>query len=238
MTTGTPIALMIENVDQRSKDYSEIKDSVPSGPRGLHLRRQIWNPRLSRRRALVGARDRGAGRGRRRRAQDPARHHDPGALVQMGPHPINRDALGLGRGSAAIRSSAPTPRRPRSTRITSTVCARTAPRSAPCIEIVADGVPPGLGAPIYGKLDSDLAAALMSINAVKGVEIGDGFAAATLRGEENADEMRAGNAGAPTFLVQPRGRHSRRHFDRPTGGLPVRREADLVDPDAARKRDP
>jgi chorismate synthase len=65
---------------------------------------------------------------------------------------------------------------------------------------VAEGVPPGWGAPVYGKLDSDLAAALMSINAVKGVEIGDGFAAAALRGEENADEMRPGNAGRPTFL--------------------------------------
>ena len=67
------------------------------------------------------------------------------------------------------------------------------------IEVVADGVPPGLGAPVYGKLDAELAAALMSINAVKGVEIGDGFASAALRGEENADEMRAGNAGAPVF---------------------------------------
>jgi chorismate synthase len=68
------------------------------------------------------------------------------------------------------------------------------------LEIVADGVPPGLGAPIYGKLDADLAAALMSINAVKGVEIGAGFAAAELSGEENGDEMRAGNDGKPTFL--------------------------------------
>ncbi len=68
------------------------------------------------------------------------------------------------------------------------------------IEVVAENVPAGLGAPIYGKLDAELAAALMSINAVKGVEIGDGFAAAALRGEENADEMRAGNAGLPTFL--------------------------------------
>ena len=63
------------------------------------------------------------------------------------------------------------------------------------IEVVADGVPAGLGAPIYGKLDGDLAAALMGINAVKGVEIGAGFAAAALSGEENADEMRLGNDG-------------------------------------------
>ena len=68
------------------------------------------------------------------------------------------------------------------------------------IEIVAEGVPAGLGAPIYGKLDADLAAAFMSINAVKGVEIGDGFAAADLSGEANADEMRTGNDGKPVFL--------------------------------------
>ena len=68
------------------------------------------------------------------------------------------------------------------------------------IEVVADGVPAGLGAPIYGKLDQDIAAAMMSINAVKGVEIGAGFGAAKLRGEENADEMRMGNDGKPVFL--------------------------------------
>jgi len=68
------------------------------------------------------------------------------------------------------------------------------------IEIIAEGVPPGLGAPVYGKLDSDIAGALMSINAVKGVEIGAGFAAAALSGEDNADEMRMGNDGWPMFL--------------------------------------
>ena len=68
------------------------------------------------------------------------------------------------------------------------------------VEVVAEGVPAGWGAPIYGKLDGELAAALMSVNAVKGVEIGDGFAAAALSGEENADEMRAGNDGRPRFL--------------------------------------
>jgi chorismate synthase len=73
------------------------------------------------------------------------------------------------------------------------------------IEVVAEGVPPGLGAPVYGKLDADLAAAMMSINAVKGVEIGDGFAAAALRGEDNADEMRAGNDGRPRFLANHAG---------------------------------
>ncbi len=68
------------------------------------------------------------------------------------------------------------------------------------VEIVAEDVPPGLGAPLYGKLDADLAAAFMGINAVKGVEIGEGFNAARLTGEQNADEMRRGNAGRPVFL--------------------------------------
>ncbi|MDT9136352.1 chorismate synthase, partial [Escherichia coli] len=68
------------------------------------------------------------------------------------------------------------------------------------VEVVAEGVPAGLGAPVYGKLDQDIASNLMSINAVKGVEIGEGFAAARLTGEENADEMRIGNGGVPVFL--------------------------------------
>jgi chorismate synthase len=73
------------------------------------------------------------------------------------------------------------------------------------IEVVAENVPAGLGAPVYGKLDADLAGALMSINAVKGVEIGDGFATAAMSGEENADEMRMGNDGRPRFLANHAG---------------------------------
>jgi chorismate synthase len=68
------------------------------------------------------------------------------------------------------------------------------------VEVVAEGVPAGIGAPIYAKLDQDIASSLMSINAVKGVEIGEGFASAELSGEENADEMRMGNDGKPIFL--------------------------------------
>ena len=98
------------------------------------------------------------------------------------------------------------------------------------IEVVAEGVPPGLGAPVYGKLDADLAAALMSINAVKGVEIGDGFAAAALSGEANADEMRMRD-GLVTFRVQPRRRHSGRHFHRPADRGAIRGETDEFDPD-------
>ena len=73
------------------------------------------------------------------------------------------------------------------------------------VECVADGVPAGWGAPLYAKVDGDLAAAMMSINAVKGVEVGDGFAAARLRGEQNADEMRMGNDGKPVFLANHAG---------------------------------
>lgn len=73
------------------------------------------------------------------------------------------------------------------------------------IEVVASGVPAGLGEPIYDKLDGDLARALMTINAVKGVEIGDGFAAASLRGEDNADELRIGADGRPEFLANHAG---------------------------------
>jgi chorismate synthase len=73
------------------------------------------------------------------------------------------------------------------------------------VEVVADGAPPGWGAPLYGKLDADIAAALMSINAVKGVEIGAGFAAALLSGEDNADQMRLSEDGAPVFLSNNNG---------------------------------
>src|SRR5690606_33453330 len=120
-----------------------------------------------------------------------------GALVQMGPHAIDRsrwdwDAISANpffcpaSEAAAFYEGYLDGLRKEGSSI------------GAVIEIVAEGVPPGLGAPVYGKLDSDLAAALMSINAVKGVEIGDGFAAAALRGEENADEMRPGNEGGPT----------------------------------------
>ena len=98
------------------------------------------------------------------------------------------------------------------------------------IEVVAEGVPAGLGAPVYGKLDGDLAGALMGINAVKGVEIGAGFAAAALSGEDNADEMRMGNDGKPRVPVQPRRRHPRRHLHRPADRGALCGQADLVDP--------
>src|ERR1700748_2034604 len=122
-----------------------------------------------------------------------------GALVQMGPHRIDRDKWDWDeiarnpffcpdRDKAAFFEGYLDEIRKRGSSI------------GAVIEVIAEGVPAGLGAPIYGKLDGDLAAALMSINAVKGVEIGAGMGAAALTGEENSDEMRMGNDGKPIFL--------------------------------------
>src|SRR3954470_7078691 len=199
VTTGTPIALLIENVDQRSKDYSEIRDKYRPGHADYTYD------------VKYGVRDyRGGGRSSAREtaarvaAGAIARKLLPevairGALVQMGPHAIDRagwDWDEVGRNAffcpdakaAAFYEGYLDELRKDGSSI------------GAIIEVVAEGVPPGLGAPVYGKLDAELAGALMSINAVKGVEIGDGFAAASLRGEENGDEMRPGNQGAPVFL--------------------------------------
>ena len=203
LTTGTPIALMIENVDQRSKDYSDIRDKY----RPAHADYTYD--------AKYGVRDyRGGGRSSAREtaarvaAGAVARKVLAslygnvivrGALVQMGTKTIDRakwdwaevgnnpffcpDATAIGPWTEYLEG-----------------IRKAGSSVGAVIEIVAEGIPAGLGAPIYGKLDSELASALMSINAVKGVEIGDGFAAAALSGEDNADEMRAGNSGKPKFL--------------------------------------
>ena len=197
LTTGTPISLMIENVDQRSKDYGDIAAKFRPGHADFTY--------LSK----YGIRDyRGGGRSSAREtaarvaAGAIARAVLPGvsirgALVQMGPHKIDRDNWDWNE----------TERNPfwcpdaRAAVQWEDYLDGVRKRGSSCgavIEIVASGAPVGLGAPIYGKLDAELAAAMMSINAVKGVEIGDGFASAALSGEENADEMRAGNNG-PLF---------------------------------------
>src|ERR687890_333512 len=199
VTTGTPIALLIENVDQRSKDYSEIKNSYRPGHADFTYD------------IKYGIRDyRGGGRSSAREtaarvaAGAVARKvlagvTVRGALVQMGPHAIDR---GNWDWDEVARNPFFCPDAKAAAFFEEYLdgLRKAGSSIGAVLEIVAEGVPAGLGAPIYGKLDSDLAAALMSINAVKGVEIGDGFAAAALRGEENADEMRAGNRGAPTFL--------------------------------------
>jgi chorismate synthase len=204
VTTGTPIALLIENVDQRSKDYSDIKDKYRPGHAGYAYD------------AKYGLHDyRGGGRASAREtamrvaAGAVARKVVPGmlvrgALIQIGPHKIDRARWDW---DEVARNPFFTPDAGMVERFADFLDGiRKAGSSAGAvIEVVAEGVPAGLGAPVYGKLDSDLAGALMGINAVKGVEIGDGFATAAMSGEENADEMRMpheglGNDGKPVFL--------------------------------------
>ncbi len=199
MTTGTPISLMIENVDQRSKDYRDIKDTFRPGHADYAYM------------AKYGIRDyRGGGRSSAREtasrvaAGAVARRilgdgiKIRGALLQIGSHKIDRarwDDAEIDRNP--FFSPDPGVVAEWSDLLDST---RKAGSSLGAIvEVTATGVPAGLGEPIYGKLDSDLAAAMMGINAVKGVEIGDGFAAALLSGDQNADEMRMQD-GEVTFL--------------------------------------
>ena len=199
VTTGTPISLVIDNVDQRSKDYGDIAVKFRPGHADYTYM------------AKYGLRDfRGGGRSSARETAmrvaggAVARKVIPGvrirgALVQIGPHAIDRGRWN----DAEIDVNpffCPDP-------VTAALWERyldgvrkAGSSAGAIIEVVAEGVPPGWGAPLFGKLDQDLASAMMSINAVKGVEIGDGFAAAVLAGEDNADEMRAGNDGTPVFL--------------------------------------
>jgi len=199
VTTGTPIGLLIDNVDQRSKDYSDIKNKYRPGHADY-----TYDVKYGLRDYRGGGRQSARETAMRVAAGAIARKILPGlkvrgALVQMGPHRVDRarwDWDEVERNpffcpdakTAALLGDYLDDVRKRGSSI------------GAVIEIVAEGVPAGLGAPIYGKLDGDLAAALMSINAVKGVEIGAGFAAAELSGEQNADEMRMGNDGKPRFL--------------------------------------
>jgi chorismate synthase len=204
VTTGTPIALLIENVDQRSKDYGEIKDRYRPGHADYTYE------------AKYGIRDyRGGGRSSARETaarvaagaiarKVAAGVAIRGALVQMGPHAIDRakwDWDEVGRNPFFC----PDPDAASFFAEYLDGIRKEGSSVGAVIEVVAEGASAGLGAPVYGKLDGDLAAALMSINAVKGVEIGDGFAAAALRGEENADAMRPGNTEAPVFLTNHAG---------------------------------
>ena len=198
-TTGTPISLMIDNVDQRAKDYAEIAGAYRPG-------HADWTYQ-----AKYGHRDwRGSGRASAREtasrvgAGGVARLVIPEVrirayVVELGGDPIDRAAFD----DAAIDANPFfCPDAGAAARWEGLVDgARKAGSSlGAVVECIATGVPPGWGAPLYAKLDAELAAAMMSINAVKGVEIGDGFAAAGLRGEENADAMRAGPDGRPHFL--------------------------------------
>ncbi|HMF20974.1 MAG TPA: chorismate synthase [Pseudolabrys sp.] len=199
VTTGTPITLVIENVDQRPKDYSDIKDKYRPGHAGYTYD------------VKYGIHDyRGGGRASAREtaarvaAGAIARKIVPGlvvrgALIQMGPHKIDRSRWDW---KEVDKNPFFCPDAKQAKFFEEYLDGvRTAGSSCGAvIEIVAEGVPAGLGAPVYAKLDGDLASALMGINAVKGVEIGDGFATAAMSGVENADEMRMGNDGKPLFL--------------------------------------
>lgn len=198
VTTGTPIALLIENVDQRSKDYAEIRDKFRPGHADYTYQ------------AKYGLRDyRGGGRSSAREtaarvaAGAIARKVIPGvsvrgALVQIGPHVIDRtnwDWAEVDRNPFFT----PDARAATEWEVYLDGVRRKGSSCGAVIEVVASGVPAGWGAPIYAKLDQDIAAAMMSINAVKGVEIGLGFAAAAVSGEENADQIRMRH-GKPEFL--------------------------------------
>ena len=199
VTTGTPIALVIDNVDARSKDYDDIRDKFRPG----HADYTYW--------AKYGVRDyRGSGRQSAREtaarvaAGAVARKvlsrlygnvSVRGALVQMGSQKIDRDRWDWAEVAKNAFFCPDAGAVEPWTEYLEGV--RKAGSSVGAIvEVIAEGMPAGLGAPVYAKLDADLASAMMGINAVKGVEIGDGFATAAMSGEENADEMRAG----PTFL--------------------------------------
>jgi chorismate synthase len=203
-TTGTPISLMVENTDQRSKDYSDIKDRFRPGHADY-----TYN-------AKYGIRDyRGGGRSSAREtamrvaAGAVARRVLQGvtiraALVQVGPHKIARENWDWAEvdnnpffspdaEAAAFWADYLDGVRKAGSSVGAVV------------EVVAEGVPAGWGAPVYGKLDTDISAAMMSINAVKGVEIGNGFEAASLTGEDNADEIRIDDVGQPVFLTNHAG---------------------------------
>lgn len=198
VSTGTPIQLMIKNTDQRSKDYGDIAETFRPG----HADITYWQK--------YGIRDyRGGGRSSAREtaarvaaggvAREAIKSLCPdvqitGYMTQIGPKTIDRNNFDWDE----IEKNAfwtPDAKAAEDWAIYLDELRKSHDSVGAVIEVVAHGVPAGLGAPIYGKLDTDLAAAMMSINAVKGVEIGDGMAAAALTGSENADEIYMGNNG-------------------------------------------
>jgi chorismate synthase len=199
VTTGTPIGLLIDNVDQRSKDYSEVKDKYRPGHADF-----TYDLKYGLRDYRGGGRQSARETAMRVAAGAIARKIVPamrvrGALVQMGEHTIDRASWDW---DEVERNPFFCPDAKRAAFYADYLDAvrKRGSSVGAVIEVIAEGVPAGLGAPIYSKLDGDLAAALMGINAVKGVEIGAGFAAAALSGEENGDEIRIGPDGEPKFL--------------------------------------
>ncbi|CAH0339813.1 chorismate synthase [Rhizobium sp. CECT 9324] len=199
ITTGTPVSLFIENTDQRSKDYGDIAKRYRPGHADFTYDLKY------------GIRDyRGGGRSSAREtaarvaAGALARLAMPdvtirGALVQIGKHKINRANWDWAQVEQNPFFAPDAEIVPVWERYLDEI-RKSGSSVGAVIEVVAEGVPAGIGAPVYGKLDQEIAAGLMSINAVKGVEIGNGFGAAEITGEENADEMRIGPDGKPVFL--------------------------------------
>ena len=199
-TTGTPISLIIENTDQRSKDYSDIADKFRPGHADITYRQKygIRDPRGGGRASAreTAARVAAGAVARKVLGHDVAIR---GALIQLGPHTITRDNWDWAE-IARNPFWCPDPKAVAGWESYLDAIRKDGSSCGAVIEIAVSGAPAGLGAPIYGKLDADIAQGLMSINAVKGVEIGDGFAAAALSGVENADEMQPGADGQAEFL--------------------------------------
>src|SRR5690606_38269267 len=205
LTTGAPISLMIENTDQRSKDYDEVRDLYRPGHADY-----VYD-------AKYGLRDyRGGGRSS---ARETAARVAAGAVARrvLGEGVEIRAAV-VQIGAVAVDRAkwswdeveanpfwCPDPAAAKTWEGLLDAARKDGNSLGAIVEVEATGVPAGWGAPVYGKLDAEIAGALMSINAVKGVEIGAGFAAAALTGVENADEMRAGNDGKPVFLSNAAG---------------------------------
>lgn len=205
VTTGAPISLIIENVDQRSKDYSDIRDLYRPGHADY-----VYD-------AKYGLRDyRGGGRSSAREtaarvaAGAIARRilgdeiHIRAALVQIGKIGIDRAKWDWNE----VENNpfwSPDAGAAKQWETLLDATRKDGNSVGAIIEVEATGVPAGWGAPVYAKLDAEIAGALMGINAAKGVEIGAGFEAAALTGVENADEMRAGNDGKPVFLSNQAG---------------------------------
>ncbi|WP_022703329.1 chorismate synthase [Pseudorhodobacter ferrugineus] len=206
-TTGTPIQLMIENTDQRSKDYGDIVQSFRPGHADItyHQKYGLRDPRGGGRSSAreTASRVAAGSVARAALAQLVPGLSVTGYMVQMGPHGIDRARFDWDQ----IDQNpfwVPDAQAASDWAVYLDALRKDHNSVGAVIEVVARGMVPGLGAPIYAKLDTDLAAAMMSINAVKGVEIGEGMAAAMLTGVENADEIRMGATG-PAFLTNHAG---------------------------------
>ncbi|QFT64204.1 chorismate synthase [Roseivivax sp. THAF30] len=200
-TTGTPVQLMIENTDQRSKDYGDIAETFRPG----HADITYWqkyghrDPRGGGRSSAreTAARVAAGGLARAVLAELAPGLAITGYMVQMGPH-----SIGETREMDEIEKNpfwVPSAKAAEDWATYLDGLRKSGNSCGAMIEVAASGVPAGLGAPVYAKLDTEIAAAMMSINAVKGVEIGEGMAAAALTGEANADEIFLGNDGAPSY---------------------------------------